>query len=110
MVVVLWLLSYLDIYQTATYLIWPTLEETFIRAMAPNVDSVILDALGLDLAATKIGSHGGSGFASTFKISTTVDGKETNYFVKTGSGPDAELMFQGTYASQGSHPLLVTHT
>ncbi|ETS73348.1 hypothetical protein PFICI_14953 [Pestalotiopsis fici W106-1] len=67
--------------------------------MAPSVDSAILEALGLDPTATKIGSHGGSGFASTFKISSTADGKDTNYFVKTGSGPDAEIMFQGEHAS-----------
>jgi hypothetical protein len=63
--------------------------------MAPSVDSAILEALSLDPAATKIGSHGGSGFASTFKISSTTDGKEKNYFVKTGSGSDSELMFKG---------------
>lgn len=63
--------------------------------MSPKVDSAILEALDLDPEVTKIGSHGGSGFASTFKISSTVDGEEKNYFVKTGSGPDAELMFKG---------------
>ncbi|KAI0163078.1 fructosamine kinase [Pestalotiopsis sp. NC0098] len=67
--------------------------------MSPKVDSAILEALGLDPEVTKIGSHGGSGFASTFKISSTVDGEEKNYFVKTGSGPDAELMFKGEHAS-----------
>jgi protein-ribulosamine 3-kinase len=66
--------------------------------MAPNVDSAILEALGLDLAVTQIASHGGSGFASTFKISSQVDGQDTKYFVKTGSGSDAELMFKGMVA------------
>ncbi|KAK9798641.1 putative protein-ribulosamine 3-kinase [Seiridium cardinale] len=67
--------------------------------MAPNVDSAILTALGLDPATTNIASHGGSGFASTFKISSTVDGQDKNYFVKTGSGTDSELMFKGEHAS-----------
>lgn len=63
--------------------------------MAPNVDPAILEALGLDLSGTEISSHGGSGFASTFKLSTTVDGHPTNYFIKTGSGSDSEVMFRG---------------
>lgn len=63
--------------------------------MAGKVDPAILEALALDPQATKIASHGGSGFASTFKLSSTVDGKEKNYFVKTGTGSDSELMFKG---------------
>lgn len=63
--------------------------------MAPGVDSAILEALGLDPSTTKIATHGGSGFASTFKLSSTVDGETKNYFVKTGTGKDAELMFTG---------------
>lgn len=63
--------------------------------MAPSVDPAILKALALDADETKISSHGGSGFASTFKLSTTVDGKPRHYFVKTGSGADAETMFKG---------------
>ena len=61
----------------------------------PVVDPAILEALGLDVAHTTIASHGGSGFASTFKLSTTVDGQQRHYFVKTGTGKDAELMFRG---------------
>lgn len=60
-----------------------------------SVDSAILTALGLDAANTKISSHGGSGFSSTFKLSTTLDGQSKNYFVKTGTGQDAEEMFKG---------------
>lgn len=63
--------------------------------MAPKVDSAILEALGLDAKSSKIAAHGGSGFASTFKLSGQVDGKEVNYFVKTGTGTDAEIMFRG---------------
>ncbi|KAI1084429.1 fructosamine kinase [Whalleya microplaca] len=68
-------------------------------AMSPKVDPAILEALGLDPSVTKIASHGGSGFASTFKLSSLVDGKEKNYFVKTGTGADSELMFKGEHAS-----------
>jgi protein-ribulosamine 3-kinase len=63
--------------------------------MASSVDSAILEALGLDAGTTKITTHGGSGFSSTFKLSSTKGGQTTNYFVKTGSGKDAEIMFQG---------------
>ncbi|TGJ85221.1 hypothetical protein E0Z10_g3548 [Xylaria hypoxylon] len=65
--------------------------------MPSKVDPAIIEALSLDPNTTKITSHGGSGFASTFKLSSTVNGKEMNYFVKTGTGEDAALMFQGTY-------------
>lgn len=63
--------------------------------MSPKVDPAIIKALSLDPSITKLASHGGSGFASTFKLSSTVDGKEKNYFVKTGTGPESEVMFKG---------------
>lgn len=67
--------------------------------MAPPstaVDPAILDALGLDASRTKMASHGGSGFSSTFKLTTTsTDGESTSYFVKTGA---SELMFRGSCA------------
>lgn len=63
--------------------------------MAHNVDAAIIEALGLDPSSTKLVSHGGSGFSSTFKLSSTVDGKPMNYFVKTGTGKDSEIMFTG---------------
>ena len=65
--------------------------------MPTSVDPAILHALGLDARQTKIASHGGSGFSSTFKLSSVVDGQPVNYFVKTGAGKDAELMFRGPY-------------
>lgn len=67
--------------------------------MAPSVDPAILKALGLSADETKMTSHGGSGFASTFKLSSTVDGKQKNFFVKTGTGRNAEVMFRGEHAS-----------
>ena len=63
--------------------------------MGIKVDPAILEALGLDESNTTIASHGGSGFASTFKLSTTQDGKPKHYFVKTGTGADSEIMFKG---------------
>jgi hypothetical protein len=59
-----------------------------------KVDPAIIEALGLDPANSAMNSHGGSGFASTFKITSEKDGKPLNYFVKTGEG--AEVMFKGT--------------
>lgn len=63
------------------------------------VDSAILAALGLDAQNTKQATHGGSGFSSTFKLTGLKDGREVNYFVKTGTGRDAEVMFRGEHAS-----------
>lgn len=65
--------------------------------MGIKVDPAILEALGLDESNTTIASHGGSGFASTFKLSTTQNGKPKHYFVKTGTGGDSETMFKGEY-------------
>ncbi|RFU80840.1 phosphotransferase enzyme family [Trichoderma arundinaceum] len=62
--------------------------------MSPSVDSAILAALNLDKGDTTIASVGGSGFSSTFKLSTTKDGQPFDYFVKTGSGEGARIMFQ----------------
>lgn len=66
--------------------------------MAPTVDSAILEALGLDAQDTKQASMG-SGFSSTFKVSGVKDGKDVNYFVKTGTGKEAEVMFAGEHES-----------
>lgn len=60
-----------------------------------QVDSAILQALELDAQDAKQASHGGSGFSSTFKLTGVKDGKDVSYFVKTGTGPDAETMFRG---------------
>lgn len=67
----------------------------------PSVDPAIIEALGLDADRTKIASHGSSGFASSFRISSTLPGSDepVNYFVKTGAGSDAEAMFRGEHAS-----------
>ncbi|KAK0612800.1 fructosamine kinase [Bombardia bombarda] len=64
------------------------------------VDPAILQALGLDAASSKMAPHGGSGFASSFKLTgMTKDGEDRTFFVKTGTGPDADTMFRGEHAS-----------
>ncbi|PKS06990.1 hypothetical protein jhhlp_005587 [Lomentospora prolificans] len=67
--------------------------------MAPGVDSALIEALKLDPKTTRISTHGGSGFASTFRLTTSANGQDVNYFVKTGSGQDSEVMFRGEHAS-----------
>jgi hypothetical protein len=64
--------------------------------MAPKVDPAILKALSLDAATTTTVSHGGSSFASTFKITCKAgDGGEKSFFVKQGKGKESEIMFAG---------------
>lgn len=62
-----------------------------------SVDPAIIEALQLDPANTKIASHGGAGFSSTFKLSSSIDGSPINYFVKTGTGKDSDVMFKGMW-------------
>jgi hypothetical protein len=66
--------------------------------MPRSVDEAILEPLGLDAAASKLVWCGGSGFASIFKLTSSKDGKDVNYFVKRGADPNAELMFRGEHA------------
>ena len=80
-----------------------------------RVDPALTKALGLDPSTAKMSSYGGSGFASTFKLTGKRDGSEASFFVKTGSGSDSEVMFRGklpynphlttqTYTHQASTP------
>ncbi|KAH7320258.1 fructosamine kinase [Stachybotrys elegans] len=68
--------------------------------MSP-VDPAILEALGLHGSDAKMAPHGGSGFSSSFKLTTTSNSDDTpkSYFVKTSSGKSAEVMFRGEHAS-----------
>ena len=64
--------------------------------MSRKIDPAILKALSLEAASTTIASHGGSGFASTFKITSTgSDGQEKLFFIKQGKGKGSEIMFAG---------------
>ena len=67
-----------------------------------KTDPAILDALPVstDRSKTTISSHGGSGFASTAKVRAVLeDGSEKLFFLKTGKGQDAAVMFEGEHAS-----------
>ena len=67
--------------------------------MIPKIDSAISRALSLNVATSTMASHGGSGFASTFKLISRSDGGgdggEKVYFVKIGKGDRAGVMFEG---------------
>jgi len=61
-----------------------------------NIAPTLLAALSLNPGTSTVKSHGGSGFASTFKVETeTKDGRKEMVFVKTGTGRSAEIMFRG---------------
>lgn len=67
-----------------------------------TVDKAILALLQLDPDKTSVTSHGGAGmsFASTSKITTELeDGTSKSFFMKTGKGRDAEIMFEGEHTS-----------
>ena len=62
------------------------------------IDSAILKLLPAHESAT-VSSQGG-GFSSTSRITATLkDGTEVSYFLKTGTGNDAAVMFAGEDAS-----------
>ncbi|KAF1831797.1 hypothetical protein BDW02DRAFT_571692 [Decorospora gaudefroyi] len=69
---------------------------------AMKLDPAVVKLLGLDGDKTKVSPAGGGGMssASTLKIvSQLADGTEKAYFMKTGSGREAEIMFEGEYTS-----------
>ncbi|KAH6656186.1 fructosamine-3-kinase [Plectosphaerella plurivora] len=67
--------------------------------MPPSIDPAITIALGLHARGARIAPHGGSGFSSTFKLSAIRDGDPVYYFIKTGTGKEAEIMFRGEHES-----------
>lgn len=70
------------------------------QIISMKIDSAVIKALSLDPAKTTVAKHGGSGFSTTAKISTTLeDGTAKHFFMKTGKGTDAEVMFAGEQAS-----------
>jgi protein-ribulosamine 3-kinase len=63
-----------------------------------KLDPVVVDRLGLDPEKTRVSSAsgGGSSSASTWKITSQLDdGTEQTFFMKTGNGKEAGVMFQG---------------
>ncbi|KAG6009800.1 hypothetical protein E4U21_001230 [Claviceps maximensis] len=63
--------------------------------MKNPVDVAILRALHLQDQNAVISAHGHSGFSSTFKLTTTKNGRPMHYFIKIGTGKAAEMMFKG---------------
>ena len=67
-----------------------------------KLDSTIAQLLSLDPNSTSVSTHGGGGMssASTAKITTSLrDGSNKQFFMKTGVGKEAEVMFEGEHAS-----------
>jgi hypothetical protein len=63
-----------------------------------KLDPGVVKLLGLDPEHTKVSSAGGGGCssASTSRISAKLsDGTDRAFFLKTGSGDDAKVMFEG---------------
>ncbi|KAK5736403.1 hypothetical protein LTR17_007399 [Elasticomyces elasticus] len=88
------------------FLVQPMLPPLFRRTLTSTavmkLDSAIVSLLGLDPDKTSVSSSGGVGMssASTSKITTKLpDGSEKQYFMKTGKGHEAEIMFTGEHAS-----------
>ncbi|KAF2861449.1 Ketosamine-3-kinase [Piedraia hortae CBS 480.64] len=71
-------------------------------AARASVDSAIISLLKLDPNVTSVSGAGGGGMssASASCIQTQLpDGRRMKYFLKTGSGEAAEIMFKGEHAS-----------
>lgn len=67
-----------------------------------KVDPALISLLNLDAAQTTISSAGGGGMSSarTSKITTKLsDGSIKQYFMKSGSGKEAQAMFEGEHQS-----------
>ncbi|KAF2271162.1 Ketosamine-3-kinase [Lojkania enalia] len=67
-----------------------------------KLDPAVVKLLDLDPQNTSVSSAGGGGMssASTSKIATKLgDGTEKMFFMKTGRGREAEIMFKGEHAS-----------
>jgi hypothetical protein len=63
-----------------------------------KLDPAVVKLLGLNPEKTNVSSAGGGGSssASTLKIMSQLDdGTDKAFFMKTGSGEEAEVMFQG---------------
>jgi hypothetical protein len=63
-----------------------------------NLDPAVIKLLHLDPNNTSVSAAGGGGCssASTFKILSKLhDGTQKLFFMKTGRGEEADIMFQG---------------
>ena len=80
---------------------FPTSQDLSRQAFpsAMKLDPVVIELLSLDPSNTNVSSHGGGGCssASTSKITSKLnDDTEKCFFMKTGRGKDAEIMFEGS--------------
>ncbi|KAF2157665.1 Ketosamine-3-kinase [Myriangium duriaei CBS 260.36] len=82
-----------------------------------KLDSAVIKLLSLDPEKTSVASHGGGGCSSaaTSKIQTELsDGTRKLFFMKTGTGKEADIMFEGEHASlnavSGAVPTLCPHS
>ena len=85
----------------------------FTSSNMVKIDSAVAKLLQLDPANTSVSSHGGGGMssASTAKISTKLSNGSTKlYFMKTGVGKDAEIMFRGMQHLPPTYHLNTTRT
>ncbi|KAK7537109.1 Fructosamine/Ketosamine-3-kinase [Phyllosticta citribraziliensis] len=67
-----------------------------------TLDKAVAKAIGVDASTATASSAAGGGCssASTSKVTATLpDGSTKNFFMKTGRGSDAEIMFAGEHAS-----------
>jgi protein-ribulosamine 3-kinase len=74
-----------------------------ISRQTMKLDSALIKLLQLDPENTTVSSAGGGGCssASTSKItSKDQDGREKTFFMKTGKGREAEIMFKGSTLKQ----------
>lgn len=78
------------------------LAEGAVQRATMRPDPAVTELLRLDPEQTTVSSAGGgSSFASTSKITTKLsDGTEKSFFMKTGKGEDAEVMFAGRHVAR----------
>ncbi|GME27933.1 putative phosphoribosylaminoimidazole-succinocarboxamide synthase protein [Neofusicoccum parvum] len=73
-----------------------------LRGPIMKLDAAVAQAIGVDPSAASVSSAGGGGMssASTSKITAKMpDGSEKQFFMKTGKGDEAAIMFEGEHAS-----------
>lgn len=61
----------------------------------PAIARALASSLKIDPASASLSTHGGSSFASTYRITTP----QTSVFVKTSNSSGADVMFEGEHAS-----------
>ena len=67
-----------------------------------KLDDAVIKLLSLDPSVTSVSSQGGGGCSSASNskiVAKGKDGEEKQFFMKTGHGSDAEIMFEGNYAT-----------